>query len=568
MIDKEDKYADSEEDLTQVRNIIKQLSDEKPSRERHREVVVRADGTKVVRVTKKRKVMMSAREKHGRSRRRFIYLLAGAFVVFVMMVAFLFIRMASMSTSSYLEECQQELQQRWGAASLQIEGAGINGTSLQLSHIVAEFPESSMVERVELGGIEASLDWLSFFTSRIIGDEVKMERALIVLRTGARMKMPLFEGESMWRFNRMDCKDLTVQFAEGEEGPAMLKNTQAYLYYPHAAGMSCVVMLKSGALALKGWKTINITESKAHLSTRGVDDFTLQGTTDSVVDIAEQRRTSIALAGKIASESDFRGPYAVETDNMSLADFTRGRFEEFFTARTRSTSQGRISNRATVTLAGEGKEPEFNGEFHLQNLCLSSFPALMAITEHIEPAKRRFYNPLSLQRGYVVIETQEGTISLDMPEGAVVERDIATLKGKVSVNEANELAGELYYGVPMLLARAEYPDGMPDPIFQQAGDWAVLRTRLRGQGNVPQDDMAEVEARAVQARRERPARIPFSELDIDKLTEQMKKSKDDRSIFEGSGIGNGLEDSSKADDPFRNPFETSSEPFGAPSAPF
>ena len=54
MVEDDDKYAENEEDLSQVRSIIKHLNEDKPSKERTREVVVRADGTKVIRVTKKR----------------------------------------------------------------------------------------------------------------------------------------------------------------------------------------------------------------------------------------------------------------------------------------------------------------------------------------------------------------------------------------------------------------------------------------------------------------------------------------------------------------------------------
>ena len=88
MTEKEDKYAGNDEDMTQVRSIIKRLSEDKPSHERGREVVVRADGTKVVRVTRKRKVLVSAREKNRRARKRFIYSIAGVFVVLFLLVLF------------------------------------------------------------------------------------------------------------------------------------------------------------------------------------------------------------------------------------------------------------------------------------------------------------------------------------------------------------------------------------------------------------------------------------------------------------------------------------------------
>ncbi len=567
MLDKDDRYAGEEEELTQVRSIIKQLNEEKTSRERHREVVVRADGTKMVRVTKKRKVMVSAQEKRRRGLRHFVYTLAGAFVVLALLVAFLFVRMATMSSSSYMENCRHELQQRWGASSIQLDGAGVDGTSFHLTSIVAEFPESCMIERVELRGVEVNLDWLSFFRNKIQGEELQMERAVIVLRAGARMNMPLHQGDLMWKFQRMTCKNLTVQFANGEEAPVMLKNADAYMYYPHAASSSNVVILNSGTLSIKGWKTVYISESKAHISTRGVEEFFVRGTTDNTTDIAEQRRTAIAFAGQIGPDADFSGPYAVEADNMSIADFTRGRFEEFFTARTVAVSQGKISTAATITLAREQDEPAFNGEFHLRNICYSSFPAMLSITEHIEPAKRRFYNPLSLHRGYVKLDNHEGSISMEMPQGSMEERDLVMLRGKISLNAANELSGEMSYGIPMLLARAEYPDGRPDPIFQQSGDWAVLHTRIRGTGNTPGDDMAEVEARADIARRERPARIPFSELDIDKMSRQVNSPQQPQNPFAEPAPSTDAGNPFQQQESFSNPFEEPADPF-APSAPF
>ncbi len=522
MTDKDDKYADEEEELTQVRHIIKQLNEEKPSKERRREVVVRADGTKVVRVTKKRKVMLSARDKNRASRKRFLRALAVIFVALVAMVAYMSYRMAAMSSSSYLAESQTRLQQLWNASSVKVEGAGMEGTSFHLTSLVAEFPESCMIERVELAGMETKLELGGFFTETFRAEELKIDRALIVLRKGAQMQMPSQNGKSMWDFRRISCQDFTVQFSDGQESPLMLKNAQAYMYYPHVSRASSVVILNSGVLHIKGWKNVNVRDAKLHVSSTGIDDFSLQGTTDSSSDVAEQRRTSIRFGGRIAAGASMCGPFAVEADNMSLADFTRGRFEDIFTARTVAVSQGKLSDKATICFNDGQDEPEFNGEFHLKNICLSSFPALQAITEHIDPAKRRLYNPLSVPRGYVCIDAHDDAMSLVLPDDGVVERDLATLRGKITLSNNNEVSGELEYGIPMLLARAEYPDGRPDPIFQQSGDWAVLRTRLSGNGRLPADDMAEIEARAVIARRDRPERIPFNELNLEQLTEQVK----------------------------------------------
>ena len=578
MVANDDKYEDDRENLTQVRSIIKHLNEDKPSQERAREVVVRADGSKVVRVRKKRKVMLTSADKRRKARRQALLFLGAIMVCVLLAAGFLSFRMATMSSSSYMEQKRAELQQLWGATSVQFEGAGLDGTSLSLNNVVAEFPESSMLQRVELSGVQASLEIMSFASGRLTGNGLSIERAHLVLRNGRTMEMPLQQGDDLWRFSRVDCKDFSVVYADAEQAPVSLKNANAYMYYPSRDHASCVVMLRGGALDIKGWKTLRIAEGKAHLSAKGVEDFSLNGTTDAVSDETEQRRTSLSMAGKIAQGAAMVGPFAVEAENMTLADFTDGRVEEFLSARTTAVSHGKLDGRFTVSLAESGA-PLFSGELHLRNIYLSSFPALMAITEHIEHGKRRLYNPIMLNRGYVRLSHKDSALVVEAPEGALAERDLATLRGRIVLNSANELSGELHYGIPKVLARVEYPDGMPDPIFQQQGEWAVLSTNLRGHGNMPGDDMAEVEARASIARRSRPARIPFDQLDVNRMVEQLPQSADSaQNVQPAQPAQPSLPERdtppiqstsplySPLDSP-SNPFEAEEDPF-APSSPF
>lgn len=573
MVHRDDKYTEEEESLTQVRSIIRKLNEEKPAQERVREVVVRADGTKVVRVTKKRRVMMTSADVRRRNRRHILLSLAAGLLVMVGCGAYFLFRMSMMSSAAYLAEQQAELQQAWGVGSVQMEGAGINGTTLNLRSITVDFPESSMLQRVELSGVQADLDMLSFLTGRLKGESLEIAGAVIVLRNGATMAMPRQLGEDRWSFRRVECKDFSVRYADEAGAPLQLDNTQAYMYYPSRSRSSSVVMLRGGSMKIGGWKTVRISEGKVHVSSQGIDDFSISGTTDVVSDVAEQRHTAIAFAGKIGAGESMHGPFAVEADNMSFADFTNGRFEEFLTARTVYSSHGKLNGKSTITLAHGGATPVFRGEFQLKGICLSSFPALMAICEHISPEKRRLYNPLSLHRGHVVLGGGDGEISAEIPEGAMFERDLASLSGKIVLNAVNELSGELRYGIPQVLARVEYPDGYPDPIFAPVGEWAVLHTRLKGRGNMPGDDMAEVEARASIARRERPERIPFDKLDVNQLTNQYLTNPSAMFNTRESGAApqpvltpessiNGM--GTPASD---NPFERSEDPF-TPSVPF
>ena len=165
---------------------------------------------------------------------------------------------------------------------------------------------------------------------------------------------------------------------------------------------------------------------------------------------------------------------------------------------------------------------------------------------------------------------------VEIPEGAMSERDLATLRGRMVLNAANELSGEMHYGIPVVLARVEYPDGQPDPIFQQNGEWAVLRTQLSGRGNMPGDDMAIIEARAEIARRDRPARIPFDQLDVNRLSEQiLNQQPSGAQSLDSAPAAEPVQQLSPSVDPLQpssgassNPFETSEDPFAPSSVPF
>lgn len=78
--------------------------------------------------------------------------------------------------------------------------------------------------------------------------------------------------------------------------------------------------------------------------------------------------------------------------------------------------------------------------------------------------------------------------------------------------------------------------------------------------------MAEVEARAAIARRERPERIPFDKLDVNQLTEQLIREPAGQIEYQ-TAPQPALSDPNPLESSTDNPFEVSEDPF-APSTPF
>ncbi len=442
----------------------------------------------------------------------FFFLLAG-------IAGFFFYRMTSMSGDQYLKSRAQELEQYWGAASVRCTGALIDGVNFRISNIVAEFPENNMIQRLELSDLSSEIDLGSFLTGTITGDELKIARAHIHLNPKAReLHLPQAHGDSLWRFQRVSCADFSISFAGEDSSPWSIRHSNAYMYRPSSNTTLTVVTLEGGAMQMKGWKAINLQSAKFHLSQLAIEDFSLNGTTDSPNSTTESSRTSIAISGSVADGAPLDGPYYFVADNMNFAEFTEGRFNQFFAARTvRPASRTGVPS-TQMRLPLDRPFPQFSGTFNLKDVSVYGFPAMQLIIEHLEPVKRKRYLPPSILFASVRLEHDAGAMLLSFDEAGMTERDIITLRGSFRVDETSELSGTLDYGIPAVLTHAEYRDGKPDPIFRESGHLAWVTTKLYGAAAHPQDDSHQLDAAAAPERASRE-RIPFEDIDLNRVNE-------------------------------------------------
>ncbi len=523
MMTQSNRPDDSGEDNSQVRNIIRQLNEDAPGKEKAREIVVRPDGSKVVRVTKKRKAMITKEEKSRHSRKTFMQGFFAILLLLAGVTAFFFYRVTTMSGERYLAGRSSELAEYWGATSVRCTGAVIDGINFHIGNIVAEFPESSMIARVELSGIESELDLGSFFTGVLTGESLNIARAHITLHSSARqLNMPRANGDELWNFLRVSCPDLSISFAGPDASPWSIRHTNAYMYRPSSGSSLTVVTFEGGTMQMKGWKAINIQSAKMHLSQLAIEDFTLDGTTDNSASTSESSKTSITFSGRVAGGGALAGPYYFISDNMNFSDFSEGRFNQFFAARTVRPQMARTGSPTTQMLLPLDRAfPQFMGTFNLKEVSISGFPAQQMIVEHIEPSKRKRYLPPSVLFASVRLEHDGAAMTLSFDESGMNERDVITLRGTLRVDEMSELSGTLDYGIPAVLTHAEYRDGKPDPLFREDGQLAWVSTTVSGPAAHPQDNSYQLDIAAAPARAGRE-RIPFEDIDLERVSEFYK----------------------------------------------
>lgn len=551
----DDKYAD---EPTQVRNIIKQLNNDKPSKEKSREVVIRPDGTKVIRVTKKRRVMLSESDKRRKGRKQFLIILLLVFLLTAAGLGLFFMRMATMTGESYVAKQAETLKQAWGASDLRVVGGGVSGSGFRLNSIVISFPESSMVQRVEMNGIEAELNSSTFFTGHLTGDLVRVKRIFVYLREDAKkLAFPIRQGDDLWNFRRVECEDFNLCFGNGEKSPVSIEHSFAYMYYPNSSQRDeCVFCLKDGLLKMPGWKKIHIASGKFNVSRVAIEDFALEGSTDNASGkVIEASVSRLGIYGSILDQGQLEGPYTFDSENMPLTEFTSGRVQFFMTAKTRSVPRAKNASKALISLPFNHPEPFFRGDFPVKQLTITEIPAIFKLIEHIEPQKRKTYAPPVIQQALVQLDHADGNLIVRVEDGQAVERDVMEFKCDISVDEANMLQGSMSFGLPAVYTHAEYPDGLADPILMESDNVAWLTTQVGGPANHPQDDSDILEARAAEARKSRPERIPFDRIDVDSLAEQMRSSKELQDRRDPDAQKNFDLDQRNKD----NPFETEQE---------
>ena len=533
----EDKYTRDGDDNSQVRNIINQLNNDKPSREKSREVVVRADGTKVIRVTKKRKVMVTNEEKHRRSRKKFIVSMLAFFLIACSVVAYYMFRMSEMCSESYLNEKKQELCAAWGATSVELMNPRVEGMTLTVDRVLATFPESSMLERVELNGLNAPLEMSSFFADEFRADNLNIKVADIRLRKGAdKLVMPRWTGDKpIWKIKSVSCAKLSFSIGAPESSPIVLRNAEAQMYPSSGADSGQVLTISKGTLSIAGVGkelrdnmkyNFNLLDAKMFLTSVSVEDirFSCQDPNSILRDKEAERDVLSAgnarelvtadfiMHGRVGQGDSLYGPFHLEIESLPFALLTHGLYDKIFEA-TVSSSRNDNAERITMTLSADGSPAVFNGKMMVTDVIFrdTDLDAKSVFISHIVNANQnRKYTKLQFSQAWVNVHMANEEAILTIDDGAMLETGTVdiSISGEVKVGmrstngQWNDLpiSGMLTYSLPKKVLNSEYKGGAIDPIFEPdpKNDLrCVFKTNISGVSIMPQDDSrAQVEATA------------------------------------------------------------------------
>lgn len=556
---KDDKYTREGDDCSQVRNIINQLNSDTPSREKSREVVMRADGTKVVRVTKKRRVMVSKDEKNRRSRKKLLVSLLAFLILMGCFAAYFFFSMSSMCSASYLDEKKQELCAAWGASSVEFKNPRVEGMTLVIDSVVARFPESSMLESVELVGINAPLDMSTFFSGEFRADHLKVRRADVrVYRNCGNLQLPTWVGEnSIFRIKTYSCDNFNLYVGSPDNSTIAIKEANLQV---HKSAGSKVVTMSKGKLALpgignepraNGQYEFSILDGKLFITSAAIEDIILNCrdpknvTAEQVKEQEELAKTmgakqlqtaDFVLKGRIADGASLYGPYSLDITRMPFKLISHGMFEQVLAAGEAYTSPS-AEQSVSLTLSSNGKPSVFTGRVQLRNASVRESVGLKAKSIYekniVSSLKKSNYKvPVSFPQSSVNLLSDGSKYVLQIDELAMVQTDPAdmriTARVEVEMNSANgqwndlPISGNINYSLPKSVLNSRYENDAIDPVFAEDPNdrfRSVLMTQLSGTAAAPEDNSEELEASKEEERKLLKLR---SSVDINQYVDAIK----------------------------------------------
>ena len=239
--------------------------------ERRREVVVRPDGSKVIRVEKRRRSYGDEHQNDKKAALKNKRFLIGLCILILLVVGGLvgtyMYRLTSFNTVEFSSRMQEELSAAWGG-DVEVSGMAMDGRSLKASRIRITFPEDSCLSFITLNGVSGEVSATSLFLGRVKGESLNVSQATIGLRPGyTKFSLPRTGKELPFAFQRYTAPRLEVGYAherepftlEKNEGPFYL-TAEAYIRTSRAGGASTeyVLDLSQQKLKIKGLSLIHI----------------------------------------------------------------------------------------------------------------------------------------------------------------------------------------------------------------------------------------------------------------------------------------------------------------------
>lgn len=523
------KNSDSESDATSSSqgsgNILRQLHDaDSHGVERRREVVVRPDGSKVIRVEKRRRTYQEQHgeeKKSGSRNKRFLIILCVLALLMVGGITSLYMyRLASFNTAEYTNRLQEQLSSAWGG-KVELSGVSMDGRTMSVGRVTVTFPENSSLSFVVLERVSAELSAAAIFIGKIQGESLNISNAIIGLRPEySSFTVPKAGGELPFSFQRYTSPRLEVGYALAQSPMSLDRNAGAFYLAAEAyirtlatsgASKDYVLDLSEQKLKIKGWPLMAMDAGSVILDEAGIRQLNFSGRVDKG-DMPDKSTdvTLCSITGACRLGTDMRSRiWTLTGTNFDLSQLLGDAFASIFKVR---MGEQLVNNSRETTIAFalpvdvSQKTPSMKGSSgSVIKATLHRLPVLELLSFITRKAEAVLpYDAPIFSSGSFNLESDGTGQSIQLSDIDLSEQNFLAMTGVLACDGSN-LRGELTFRIPSYMA-----DGrkLPDDIRHEGREF-VISTVLSGTTFVPADQsgamLLELKNRQAQPRPVQPA---------------------------------------------------------------
>lgn len=486
--------------------------------ERRREVVVRPDGSKVIRVEKRRRTYnddhRDAKQTVLKNKRFLISICILVLLVVGALAGTYMYRLTSFNTEEFAGRLQSDLSAAWGG-KVEISGMAMDGLSLKASRIKVSFPEDSCLSFVAMEGVSGEISAASLFMGKIKGESLNMSKVMIGLRPGfVKFTAPKAERGLPFTFRRYTAPRLEVGYAhqteeftlERNDGPFYM-TAEAYIRMSGTGTEAEYVLdLSQQKLKIKGWPLMGVDSGSIILNGNGVKQLTFSGFLDKGSLLNKPTDLSpFMITGSFGLGTDFRHQaWTLTGRNFDLLSLVGDDFASFLKVQMGEQEvdeKHELKLDFALPVLAEQKRPSVKGYsgsvIKATMLRLPVFRLLAAMTARSSEVKLPYSSPV-FTSGSFLLESDGTDNSVSLKEISLFEQGFLGVTGALYSN-GSSVTGELVFKIPSYMVNGtRIPSGVT-----QEGHEIILPVKISGTPASPQDNSAGM-LREAESRRAHP----------------------------------------------------------------
>lgn len=471
--------------------------------ERRREVVVRPDGSKVIRVEKRRRTyqddQQSSRQTAQKNKRFLISLCILILLVVGGLMGTYMYRLTAFNTEEFAKQLQSDLSEAWGG-NVEISGLAMDGLSLKTSSIKVSFPEDTCLSFVSLEGVSGDISAMSLFMGKIKGESLNVTKATVGLRPGfAKFTVPQAKRELPFNFRRYTAPRLEVGYAHAVEEFALERNNAPFYMTAEAyirvsgnnAEYEYVLDLSQQKLKFKGWPLMSVDSGSVILNGNGIKQLTFSGALDkgsllnNTTDISP-----FMITGSFNFGTTFQHrSWTLTGRNMNLASLVGDSFSSFLKV---ESGESEVKERHewkldfSIPVLAEQKRPSVVGTGgSVIKATMMRLPVLNLLAQLTAGNKemRLPYSSPVFTSGSFFLESNGMEDSVSLKKLSLSEQGFLSVSGDLLCN-GTSLSGSLVFKIPAYMMNSRK---LPSIITQEGHEY-VLPVKISGTPFSPQDN--------------------------------------------------------------------------------